>query len=73
MKIFTVVDGDRESLIAYMLAQLAAATNADERAEWRAMVRLAKKDAAYCRKMFAVLKRTAQKHGKKIEYPTTPS
>jgi hypothetical protein len=73
MKIVTIVDGDRQSLIDYMLAQAVAATDEEERGEWRAMARLAKKNEAYCRKMFAVLKRTAQKHGTKIEYPTTPS
>jgi hypothetical protein len=73
MKIPMIVDGDRQSLIDYLLGQAQATTNLAERAEFVAMADMAQKDEAYCRAMFEALKRTAKKHGKKIVYPTTPS
>ena len=73
MKIPTIIVGDRQSLIDYLLGQAHATTNLAERAEFLAMAELAQKDEAYCRAMFKTLRRTAKRYGKKIVYPKTPN
>jgi len=73
MKIPTIVEGDRQSLIDYLLGQAQATSNLKDRAEFLAMAELAQKDEAYCRAMFKTLRQTAKRYGKKIVFPTTPS
>ena len=73
MKIPTIVDGDRQSLIDYLLGQAQATTNLQDRAEFLAMAEMAQKDEAYCRALFKTLKDTAKKHGVRVVFPTTPS